>query len=217
MLGRADYAGDRAPGARPDGWPAAAGRAYTSVLVWALRCQRVSIGPFERGPVHLAFDAHDNARAPASCGGAPDQVALVLGTFWTDDADLAAYLRDAYAVPAFVSPVREASTDLAGARWTEWSWGPDGAPSSLGLSWATQPASDTPGHLQAFWPAGAGVGRLDLDWSATAPNMPQPVRGAMRPPMLAADFAGIGSWYDGYEASGTLARFRDPGCKEAAA
>lgn len=216
MLGQAYYPGNSAPGARPAGWPAAPDtRPTTSVVVQALRCQRISVGPLERGPVHLAFDAHNNARGPARCG-APDGLAPVVGTVWTDDAGLAAYLRDAYAVPAFVSPIEEASTELGAGRWSEWSWGPADARSSLGvLSDSLQQGLH--GSLQAFWPAGQGVGRLDLDWSASVSTNPRPVQGAMRPPMLAGDFTGLGYWYDGYEASGTLALFRDSGCQEAAA
>lgn len=211
------YPGHGAPGARPTDWPEApAGRSTTEVGVRALRCQRVSLGPFERGPVRLALDWDNNAQAPAACGGEAGSTANVLATLWTDNGELAAFLRDRFAAPAFESPAEESAMDLGAGHWTRWSWGPDS-----GRAWLAVLTDSVggPAHdgFRAYWPAGDAVGRIDLNWTATGSTLPRPAQGSMPPPMLAGDFTGLGDWLDGFEASGRLTLFRDAGCKEVAA
>lgn len=205
------YAGATAPGQRPSGWPGAPPTLpATWVGVRALLCQRIALGPFERGPIHLAFDWHNNARAPAGCGG-EGGASAVLATAWTDDAELAAHLRDRFALPAFVASFSEEATAVAGGGWRTWTWAADGAPSSVGVL-AEGPASPKAGQVVSFWPAGDGVGRLVLNVTES-PSPVLPAQGSMRPPMLAGDFTGLGQWLEGYEASGTLTLFTDSDCQ----
>jgi hypothetical protein len=220
MLVKAFYPGQGAPGARPDGWPPAPpALGYTTVGMQALRCQRVALGAFERGPIHLALDWHNNAQAPPACGG-EDPTANIVATAWTDDPDLAAHLRDAFGLPAFASPVQEEAADLAAGRWHTWSWGLDSDPSRLSVLSSSLQQHQRPSLFRAFWADGdaaaAGVGRLELNWTATEAAADVPAQGSMRPPMLAGDFTGTGQWLGGYEASGSVTRFRDTGCREAA-
>jgi hypothetical protein len=164
--------------------------------------------------VHLVFDWQDSAKAPAACTAGEDKPAAnLVGTLWTDDGGLAASLRGTFGAPAFESPVEESATELPGGHWDRWSWGPDGSRSSLGVLTAL-PDVQRAQQFRAFWPAGDGVGRLDLGWTATTSADPQPAQGSMRPPMLAGDFTGLGQWFDGYEASGRLALFQDAGCQQ---
>src|SRR5688572_20294684 len=51
----------------PPGWEAATAGSPFSVSIDAFRCDRVHIGPFERGPLRLLFESHSNAEFPAAC------------------------------------------------------------------------------------------------------------------------------------------------------
>lgn len=210
------HPGRSTPAPRPDGWPESpATHRTTEIGVRALRCARVSLGPFERGPVHLAFDWHNNAQAPPACTATPAEDANVLATLWTDDADLARHLRERYALPAFEAAVEEGATELAAGRLHSWSWGPDGARSELSVL-GGGPEVAHADAFTAFWPDGAGVGRLSMAGTATSLRGDRPAQGSMQPPMIAGDFVGVGRWSEGLEAAGALALFRDSGCGEAA-
>jgi hypothetical protein len=171
----------------------------------------VAVGPFERGPVHLALDWHNNAQAPPSCRSGGGE-ANVLATLWTDDADLASYLRDRFAMPAFEAPFSEDASQAAAARGHTWTWGPDGLRSSLSVLLSDGPTGPKAESLLAFWPAGDGVGRLQLNWTATSSNSERPAQGSMRPPMLAGDFTGLGRWMEDLDGRGGLALYQDPDC-----
>jgi hypothetical protein len=209
-------AGPEPLGARPEGWPASE-ELRKVVGVRALRCERLALGPFERGPIHLAFDWHNDAQAPPGCGGEAGRPANVLATAWTDDADVAAHLRGRLGVPAFLTTFETDRSPAGAGEWRAWAWGPEDGRSTLSVL-ADAVRQEDHDRFRAYWPAGDGVGRLTLDWGMALAVGERPAQGSLPPPMLAGDFASLGgSGIDGFEAAGELDLFRDADCVEAAA
>lgn len=58
--------------------------------VFVDRCERISIGELERGPVHLVFEQHTNRVLPQSCSDDAFPYVSVLNAMWTDDEAVAA-------------------------------------------------------------------------------------------------------------------------------
>ncbi|MEA3190544.1 MAG: hypothetical protein QOD77_1126 [Thermoplasmata archaeon] len=203
------------PGVRPDGWAPPAG-ADASVALLGLRCGRLALGPFERGPVWLLFESHTNAVVPAACAddreGATDL--SVLASVWVDDAEVAGWLAAVHGMPAAAAVFTDAGQ--------AWSWGPAGAaPSELQVLDGSAAPRDAEHGERFFWANGTGLGQLELRHERTGPTVPLAAAGRMAPPMLLAQvadgrFAGPASWFPQDEASGAFQAYRDTLCLEAA-
>lgn len=205
------------PGTRPAGWAAPSPGVDASVALLGLACQRMAIGPFERGPVRVLFESHTNAEVPAACAADRDGfVALsVLASVWVEDAEVAAHLAQVYGMPA-----REGVFSGSGQAW---SWGPPGAPAST-VQVMDEAAAPQPSHAadRFFWANGTGLGALELRHDATRPAVPHAAAGEMAPPMLLAQvaggrFAGPAGWVTRDTAAGSFRAYRDTLCQEAAA
>src|ERR1041385_233489 len=59
------------PGASPPEPSWAAGSPLVAITVFVEECTRISVGPYERGPVHFLLEINDNMAAPASCRSVP--------------------------------------------------------------------------------------------------------------------------------------------------
>jgi hypothetical protein len=212
--------GPAARGERPPGW-APPRTPSTHVAVDGLRCQRVSLGPLERGPVHLVLESHTNAQPPAAClDGLPGAARrAVLATALADDDGLVAALR-ARGVPASFAEVSEDGVGGdAPAQAHSWSWRNGTAAASDASSVtvpgdaATQPED---GLQRLFWTAGGGLGRLDLSVTRLGAIGPRVGTGSFQPPMLlgGVSAAGPAAWSPQEDVAGAFVRYLDPSCAE---
>ena len=206
---------------RPAGWPPADPARGPDVRVAALRCSRIGVGPFERGPVHLVLEWHGDAEAPAACraGQVGGTETRILTTALVDDPDVAAYLAGTYGMPAHAAQVAEEETTLGPARLHTWTWSSGGAESHLRLQ---EDAATAPKVWQwrLFWPSGPGVARLDLALSGNGSALQRPAEGLFQPPFLLARtaggaFAGAGTWSPDLDGQGAFALYRGLDCLEA--
>ena len=95
------------PSRPPNGWDERADPQGSFDLV-AYTCERISVGPFERGPVHLLLEGHPNADFPEACE--EDQVESptlyhVVHLMGLDDPELVAYLNETYDLPTWLIEV----------------------------------------------------------------------------------------------------------------
>jgi hypothetical protein len=214
--------GPLVPGSAPPGWePGADASPVANVKMAGQSCQRLALGAFERGPIHVLFDAHNHAAVPPACraGLPPDSEANVLASLWVDDAEVGAFLNRTYGLPVHVAPVAEAAQEAGPAVLHAWSWGPAQARSDL-----TVPAAGATQRYQfndaLLWQRGAGIGRLSLAYDREAPATDQVAHGTLRPPMLLGSppgaFVGTAVWHPVSSAEGTFRLFGDLRCEAGA-
>jgi hypothetical protein len=187
-----------------------------------LSCQRISVGPFERGPVHLLFETHDNFSPPDSCAkaaGGDYYSALALTQFWIDDAEIAGYLRTKFGLPAQEATFNQSSTVVNGEGRQHWDFGlKGGGVSSLDnnvgpadLSWAPT--------FRFFYASADHEDFFDLAYDEHYSQQGLVSFGTIVPPLMFAGNA-VGAWAatGGVTASGTYAgtfhQFRDMNCMD---
>ncbi|MEA3204239.1 MAG: hypothetical protein QOI63_1919 [Thermoplasmata archaeon] len=206
--------GAAAPGQAPPGWEPRT-NAMPSVILTALACSRLALGPFER-PVRLLLETHERATPPPACWG--NLPYGIVASVWVDDVEVAGYLVDRLGLPAHATRFEEAPGPAPGLR--TWTWGDPAARSSLTLDGQDAAAVGGP-QRNLLWPRGDGIGRLTLALHADSPLESLPTTGTMQPPMLLAGspggaFTGTAYWYPHLTASGALALFKDRSCLEPA-
>lgn len=204
-------------------WSDAAERAIAGASVLTLRCDRVSFGSLERGPLTLMLEDHNRFHIPAKCtpesNGVP--VHIVLGSLYVDDAELAAALAQAYGMPTRIAHFTDDAQDVGGGAQTHRvTWSVEGGETS-----ELQLVDDGTGMedriiYRYFWASGNQLFRWEID-----AQEPQPVfftnrvgQGTIKPPMMMAevseDFAGLAQYYPTYESTSSFLVFNDFGCEE---
>lgn len=178
----------------PQGWDAA--NPLSSVQVEAWECQRLAWGRFERGPVRILFETHDQGAAPGPCRSTDELTTLaVLQSLWTDDADLAADLA-AQGLPARWAPMAAADTAAGAAAVRDWSWGLPGEASRVAVPMPLSAIPGAPLAKRLFWDNGTAVSSMDLAATASPAGqrldrvnvIPQVVpQATFAAPMLLAD------------------------------
>lgn len=96
-------------------------------------CERVTVGPYSRGPHFVLIERHGGFMAPASCEQGNFSESNVLSKIWIDDAEIAAYLHDSLGMPAAFAAiaVEESGVDGAAKKWV-WTFGlPGETPSTI--------------------------------------------------------------------------------------
>ncbi|MHB8634061.1 MAG: hypothetical protein ACYDBQ_08875 [Thermoplasmatota archaeon] len=179
-----DYPGSTGPGGAPPGWEHT-GQAGSSVYLDLYRCQRFSWGAFERGPVALVWDAHDNANFPPACLSDPkehfDRYGL-WGHLIVGDKAVARALNTTLGLPALAGDVELNDSQSA----LSWTWrAENGTPSHLEVLY--QAASTYPYQVahKLFWMAGGHLFSILLERTSQSVHYPLPVvTGTMAPPML---------------------------------
>jgi hypothetical protein len=208
-------------GRRPAGWESDAQEDHRYFFT-ANRCERVSVGNFERGPIHFVYEAHGGVEPPQTCfdyGEEPDDIKVLIG-FWVDDPELGRFLQETYAMPIVIGTMSlevldQGEQDLH--RWT-WSTGSDDS-TMAALYVAGDPG--TPTYLDRLaWKTGDGVTMLDMKSEKTVSyNTPPAVTGVLAPPMAFGDglprpFTGAGDvWIDG-SYNGPFTSFGDTACAQ---
>jgi hypothetical protein len=213
--------GPAAPSVRPAGWEAA-DTPLTVVTAEGFRCQRIALGELERGPVHLVVETHNDARFPAGCRAEPAGSASapglrVLGTFWIDDAGLAAELNQSYGLPARFAAFDVSDTGTAVAQ-QDWAWAEAGRTASrITLAADTALPTGGPSPQRLLWARDDGLASLDLSVEGTGSPLHRPAAGRFQPPMLMSAvaegaFAGSGEWLSAAEATADFTLYGDQDC-----
>jgi hypothetical protein len=201
------------PGWRFD-WP------INEVYLLVAQCQRMSVGPYERGPVRMVLETYSAASQPQSCLNGTFDRPDMMSNWWIDDKDIAAYLQGLGA-PAHYATIDYASQSAGAARVDQWTWHQEGHDDS----WVSYPDhGQVPGSIpfleRIFWFNQTTLGVMDLLQQGHYDAGAVPA-GQMSPPSLYA-FAGAtlpysaargGIYYD-VELSATLQFFGDFQCKQ---
>lgn len=186
------------------------------------RCERVSVGPYERGPVHFLYEAHGGIEPPQTCaefGGQPDDVKVLLG-LWVDDPEVAAYLRATYAMPVVDATMHLEVSDQSGQEIHTWSWssGPD-VSTMVGMHVEGDPG--TPDYVDRLvWHNGTAVTMLDLrSDKSLSYNSPPVIGGILAPPMaygqgISRPYSGLASVWPTSDYSGPIMSFGDLVCEQ---
>jgi len=219
------YVGSTGPGARPEGWEAAP---VTDILsgnsIEAYSCARLSLGRFERGPIHVMFETHSNADFPPACvAELPANTSpSVLVNLWVDDSEIGAFMQETYGLPIQVGSFEEAQTDAEVGTLHTWTWAVEGGEdSTITIPDDEQPVNQGDHVRRLFWQRESAVLQLEVDLDDLGPNVPPVGFGMFQPPMvMASDTAGIFAdtvgWFPQREAAGTFAFYNDMRCEEPA-
>lgn len=219
------FPGDTAPAGDevPPGWEQEA-PASTDQSVIIVECGRLSLGPFERGPIRMLIESHTKANAPPKCLDYEPAVgeADVLRGIWFDDPEVAAYLAQEWNMAVHVGSFEYEETTQGGVSVRKWTWSEAGGPvSELDYSRTETAEGGNPSQQRFFWHSGGAALMLDLVMDDKQPLVtPYTTAGWFRAPMMQAEagvelYAGVSSLVDpGAAYTGTFHRFRDLQCSE---
>jgi hypothetical protein len=203
----------------PPGW-ASSPTPMTELRIEISECQRISIGPFERGPVHFLVEIHDNREPPEACRG--DYTSSeVITQVWVDDQELVTYFVDELGLPAKLGTFQRLDQTINSANKTTWTFSSAGFPASSFETIRTRPA-DTAGMLlyRRFWANNAGgISFMDFETRTMATNGEWPIAtGTVAEPFLHlpgdTSFVGISDILDPSSISAPIQRFGDFKCEQ---
>lgn len=209
-------------GATPPGWES--DLPDNSMYIFLVNlCERVSIGPFERGPATFIMEMHWGNEPPEACQQfepSYEQAATLL-SIWVDDPDIAGLLRDELQMPVVLGTVASSTASQNDVELQTWTWQAEGQDASS-LVVGHPGGSETRGNPvdRIAWHNGTGVQFMDLAQEKLLPDKAVPTgQGTLAPPMRyasqdATPFAGLASvWKDG-DFYGPIYRFGDLECKQ---
>lgn len=204
----------------PPGWESDGIRPTIIHGTFILACGHLSLGAFERGPIHVLFESHTNVNIPVACLDSPPATnyAEILRGIWFDDPEVAAFLAANWSMPVHVGEFTFSETTQQGASIFGWTWNESGSePSSLQYGRTETAEGGNPLPWRYFWHDGVSAFMLDMVMDEHRPlATPPPVIGSLKPPMTPIDpYAGIFSLVDpGAIYTATLHKFQDLRCSE---
>jgi hypothetical protein len=207
-------------GETPPGWEPEAdqdGRHYFMLN----RCERVSIGPFERGPVSFLVEGHNRVNPPTPCRefNAGFESFNVLLSFWIDDPEVGTFLRETYGLPIRIGRFSSQVTPLPEGELHQWTWSSDGDESTLAVKRPGMGDDLSPYLIRYVWHNETGVSLLDLHEDAVVPYTSTIAEGMLAPPMKYAQgsmrpYTGFSPTWNHADHYGPIFRFGDMACKE---
>ena len=207
----------------PPGWEEPATAPTNSIYTVLYKCERVSWGQFERGPIYSLMEWDGNLDNPTSCGGGNVDDRGVLESIWFSDPELVAFAKSTYAMPAYLGSFSLNRTDGPEGREIRWTWAADGNEPSDAL--IVNPTLEHNFTVKTgsrlFWYNGQGVSRLDFWRHYEEDQIESAVSvGTMQPPMMWATQGPTGRFMatsatHGHESmNATLVRYNDLECKQ---
>lgn len=192
---------------------------------YLLQCERVSTGPFERGPVMALLELHTHRQVPEGCREGDYTDTAVLNQLWLDDAKVVGYLRATHGLPAKVAAMSLDEVSTAGGVDFRWAFAAeDGAVSDWTYHHLSASAYDQREYptYRLFWASGEdSVSYMDLQTQTHTVGAEEPllVEGTLRSPLLYAQggverFVGYGSGGIDAYAHGEIYLFKDTQCSE---
>lgn len=211
------------PGERPSGWnPAPSDTTFTGQDIQAYRCNRISLGVFERGPIHLMIESHSNADFPEKCTENTEELPEfgIASHIWIDDPEVASYLHNEYGAPVVLAQFNETSQDAGPSTLHTWTWATEGGqPSTMTIPDDKESQELVGRFTRNFWANGtSGLIQLDVPPKDYGPPHQFPGYGTMQPPTeFASDrggnFAGSTAWNPVRAAAGTFTIYSDLQCE----
>lgn len=154
----------------PPGWEPRGVYVASYTVYVAVECERVSIGPFERGPVHFFFESHTAYSPPEQCMAQPGPfVATVLHTLWVDDEEIAAYLAQYGDMPVGVMEATLQADDSMGVTQHAWQWSVNGSTSQLTLPDDGARTANGQRDIRFLWHNGTAAGELRVSFDIDGP------------------------------------------------
>lgn len=201
----------------PSGWPESA-EPIVRVRIEAHRCERIAFGIFERGPVTVILETHDNHVPPENCVRDGDFTTTeVLNHMWVDDQTLVDAFRSAWNLPVDLSGPLESRVDPFGNP----SYSVDIQGQTTILSTVIENGDLGTGTFsdsyRYFWPLGVeSVGLLDLQSDTTTMTGVPAITGKVASPFVAAvvgnPYAGYGNLFSASSSIGSVQVFGDNEC-----
>lgn len=193
----------------PPGWEAANGLP-TVISLFAITCDHVSFGQFERGPLDLVFESHGKFQAPESCRSGDYTFLNVLARVVVDDEELAAMMSKDLGITTSVGSlhIEPSGSEIVGA--TSFRWTIEGGDSAVHFGRFQNPTSPIDATYRYAWAAGDRLGMVDMHWEAIEAQFePGASPATFSPPMLLATAAvpilvGTGSIVEQFFPSGTF-------------
>lgn len=187
------------------------------------RCERISWGPFERGPVHMLWELHSNVDAPDPCYVGEWNSFRVLQALWIDDAEIAAYVNSTYGAVTKVAQFQDMDERTSTSQEVEWTWSVDGQPkSTIRYTQGNSTAYVAPIMERILWTSGNSVWMFNFMQERMFTNTQTYLTpGELHPPMLwsetgATTYVGRGVAYVSATLSASILKFSDLACTKPA-
>lgn len=192
-----------------------------SVVDHVYTCTRLAMGNVER-PASLLFDGRTNVSPPQNCTASFGVVVLVRN-FWTDDPQVAAFLRDEMGAPVIEAKISESVMPLAGGLSTyRWTIEANGTTNTLSMNQSSNNLVKFDEAARLAWVQGTGISYLDWTERYSRTSTPGDTlagSGRLNPPFLYSDFRpnpyfGLTIVMHELTLDGTLHRFKDLRCEQ---
>lgn len=208
-------------GQAPPGWePTNPNNEFVNLHIGGAECNRIHVGPYERGPIRMVWDGHINADIPAGC--TVNQTATthptILNAFLINDAEIADYLRTTYGMPTFYADIQTEAQAAGALVQRTWTWAAAGHPASRLNVYddGTNQSYDFVDRI--WWQAGDGIGQLDFAYERWAFSVGDRAgEGTMQAPMLAlspdGSWIGAMEYFPSMSGKGTFTLYTDYLCQ----
>jgi hypothetical protein len=184
-------------------------------------CNRISVAGFERGPIALVLETHNNRTAPAKCLPESTQIQTeVLHKAWLSDDEIVETLAAKFGMPTgFLQELKDVGSSL-GYR-DEIAFKIAGRENALRISIAEGVGSSTQNaEVRFYWNASDGkLGLMDFHATTTSKSGNLPITiGSIAPPLLASAvgdpvYVGYGGSFANSDATGTIHIYGDAKCE----
>ena len=206
------------PVAPPKGWQPDSTQTV-SIQLLLYKCERISIGPYSRGPVFIMLEAVSGGEPPSACQQGHPNGNPVLNKVWLSDSDVASYMKGQFNLPAEYAEINLTLTTVGPVIQQRWTFGlPGQQPSDLNETHVS-PRDGTGDHgHRYFWVNQAGgITYADFNetWHTAGFDAGHTV-GIIREPLL---WGKIGIWEGEGRVFNTsvaadFAQFEDMQCKQ---
>lgn len=214
-----DYPPGMAPANPPGNWRASV--TTTAVYLTFLECDRVSWGPYERGPIRMIWEKHNNFQPPSTCQEGAWDLYEALASLWVSDQDLARYLNATYGMTTHYTEITSTTTSNGVLLHMNWTWAlPGQTSSSLSVNDAQEFVGPAPEIIRIAWSSDSRLFVLDY---AETDQLSAPLTdlafGVLQPPMLytkagTRQYAGDATMSQAIQVSASIQGFSDYLCKQ---
>jgi hypothetical protein len=170
----------------PPGWDGENGLP-TTVTMFILFCEHVSLGEFERGPVQLVVESHEKFNAPDNCRQGDYSFLNILTRIVWSDAEVAAAMEHELGIPTSVGTIERSVTGSEAASMTTFAWTIDGQESSIQSGRVSNEIQEYDNSYRYVWADEGRLGLIDFSWDVLQTWLePVAVYGSFAPPMILA-------------------------------
>jgi len=211
-------------GNTPPGWGQNPTSPLQGMVSAAWKCDRISWGSFERGPIYMMQEWQTNFDDPVSCQqNGTYQNRWVMESIWFSDPDVAAYAHQVYGLTTYAANFTFQQTPTVPGGPTDtwaWTWTPkEGSESTFTLHYDEPPLSQGKTIDRIFWYNGQGISYMDLTSNYKKGAAYDPAQGNFPAPMMWGQYGPTSQFVEAQafaeidgSLSASIARFGDMGC-----